>query len=186
MTRLPDLDPNNLTESQQAVYDAMRSGPRGDLGLVGPFGIWARSPTAGNAVQTLGAALRFGTELPEHIKEVAICTVGVHFKAKFEFAAHRQLALKAGVTEPVLDGIAGGNPEFGDSGERIAYAVTRQLLEDKRVTDETFAEAQNILGENGVIELVSIAGYYCLVSMTLNLFQVAVPETMADPWPNLS
>ena len=186
MTRLPPLDPENLTPDQQAVYDAMRQGPRGDLGLVGPFGVWARSPSVGNTIQQFGADMRFATtSISETVKEVAICTVGAHFRAKFEFAAHRALAMRAGVTETVVDGIRAGNPEFNDADQALAFAITRGLLDENRINDELFNQAIDAWGENGLIELTSVIGYYCLVSLTLNVFEVPLSPGMADPFPEL-
>ena len=77
MSRLSDLDPENLTPAQKSVIDAIQAGPRGRrVGLIGPYGVWVRAPEVGLAAQALGAAVRFATELAENLKEVAICTVG--------------------------------------------------------------------------------------------------------------
>ena len=94
MTRLPTPDETALSPEQREVLEAMRGGPRGSgLSLAGPFGVWVRSASVGNAVQNFGGVVRFATnDIPEDAKEVAICTVGVHFRAKFEFAAHRARA----------------------------------------------------------------------------------------------
>lgn len=187
MNRLPTPTEADLSDEQREVLEAMRAGPRGaNLSLAGPFGIWVRSPSIGNAVQNFGGMARFATnDVPEDAKEVAICTVGVHFEAKFEFAAHRGLALQAGVSEPVLDALHAGQPvSFDNEGQRLAWACASQLLVDKRVDDATYAAALEVFGENGMIELVSVIGYYSLVSMTLNMFQIPVTGTMQDPFPD--
>lgn len=187
MTRMPTPTEAELSVAQRDVLDAMRSGPRGaNLSLAGPFGVWVRSPSIGNAVQDFGGVARFATtDVPEDAKEVAICTVGIHFEAKFEFAAHRALALRAGVSEPVLDALhAGRQAAFDNDEQRLAWACASQLLEVKRVDDATYAAALEAFGENGVIELVSVIGYYALVSMTLNIFQIQVSGAMDDPFPD--
>ena len=96
MSRLSLLEVDDLSAEQRVIYDAIQSGPRGAMGLAGPFGVWVRAPAVGNAIQQLGAAARFATSLDEATKEIAICTVGAHFKAKFELAAHKNLAQRAG------------------------------------------------------------------------------------------
>ena len=185
MSRLSPLSESDLTPQQRVVFDAIRDGPRGARGLVGPFGVYVRAPGVGNAAQALGAAVRFGTELPENVKEVAICTVGAFFRSRFEFAAHAALARRAGVAESVLEALRTGDaPAFDDDHERIAHTVTRQLLERHRVDDATYAEAEATLGETQLVELVATVGYYCLVSLTLNLFQVPLGDDMADPFPD--
>ena len=189
MTRLKAMTVKDLTPEQKAVHDAIQKGPRGKgrtIGMVGPFGVWVRSPAVGMAIQNLGAVARFTPDLPEAVKEVAICTVGAYFRAKFEFAAHRVLGLQAGVEPVVLDAIRQDiAPEIEDTGQHLAYQVARQLLADKRIDDYTFDAAMAHFGESALIELVSIIGYYCLVSLTLNAFEVDLADNMEDPWPEL-
>ena len=108
MARLSPLQESNLTEQQRAVLDAIRSGPRGNMGLVGPFGVYVRAPGVGQAAQALGAAVRFNTAIAENVKEVAICTVGAFYQARFEFAAHAELARKAGVSQPIIEALRCG------------------------------------------------------------------------------
>jgi 4-carboxymuconolactone decarboxylase len=74
-------------------------------------------------------------------------------------------------------------PEFERDDERTVHAVVHQLLNDRRVDDDTYAAAKGLLGEQGLVELASTVGYYCLISMTLNLFEVALPEGEERSWP---
>lgn len=191
MNRLEPLDINALTPEQQAVLDAMQSGPRGArhgrLGLIGPFGVWVRSPIVGNAAQAFGAVVRFESQLPENVKEAAICTVGAHFHAKFEFAAHGPMAIAAGVSETAVEAIRRGEPPtLEDDGENLAYEIATALLTDHRMSDSLYSRARETFSENELIELVTIIGYYCLVSLTLNAFEIALPDTMKDPFPDES
>ncbi len=191
MNRLEPLDINALTPEQQAVLDAMQSGPRGArhgrLGLIGPFGVWVRSPTVGNAAQAFGAVVRFESQLPENVKEVAICTVGAHFNAKFEFAAHGPMAIAAGVSENAVEAIRRGEPPtLEDNVEDLAYEIATALLTDHRMSDSLYSRARQAFSEGELIELVTIIGYYCLVSLTLNAFDVPLPDNMNDPFPDES
>lgn len=155
------------------------------MGLAGPFGVYVRAPSVGNAAQNLGAAVRFGTALSENVKEVAICTVGAHFQSKFEFAAHQALAAKAGVDEAVVEALrVGATPQFTDSREAIAHQIASELLTLRKVTDATYDNARAELSEAELIELVVTTGYYCTVSMVLNTFKVPLPDTMSDPFPD--
>jgi len=188
MTRLDPLNEAALTADQRAVVEALRSGPRarqGQLPLVGPFGVWVRSPTIGHAVQAMGAVARFNTALPERVKEIAICVVGAHYRAKFEFAAHSAMAIAAGVAPAAVEAIrTGRDPGFLDAADIASYRVASELLLQHRVSDATFADAKDRFGESGMIELVSVIGYYCLVSLTLNAFEIPVTERMTDPFPD--
>ena len=90
--------------------------------------------------------MRFQTTLPERIKEIAICTVGAHYKAKFEFAAHGPMAIAAGVPAAAVEAIRlGADPNFADPADRASYRVARELLLEHRLSDATFADAKSSL-----------------------------------------
>ena len=59
-------------------------------------------------------------------------------------------------------------------------------MDSHRLTNATYAQAISQWGEEGMIELVSVVGYYCLVSLTLNAFNVPVLDNMEDPFPDAS
>ena len=183
--RLSDLEPGDLTPEQAEVYEALRNRARGNLpGLIGPFGVWVRAPKVGKATQALGAAVRFAGSLPENVKEVAICTVGVHHQAKFEFAAHKRLAGRAGVDTEALEKLQRGQDPGLMGDEDLAYRVAQELVSAHRIEDATYAEAVAAFGEEALVELVTTIGYYCLVSLTLNAFEVPLLESMEDPFPD--
>jgi len=185
--RLTPIERDQLDTQQQAVLESIEQGPRGKgrpgIGMVGPFGAFVRSPAVGGSVQALGTAIRFGSSLPENIKEVAICTVGAHYRSKFEFSAHRRLAIQAGVEEVLLDELCNtGQAAFKDK-EATAHKVASELLNNHQITDSTYADGVSQFTENGMIELVATVGYYCLISLTLNAFQIPLEEGMTDPFP---
>jgi 4-carboxymuconolactone decarboxylase len=190
MTRLKHVERSDLDPDQMAVLEAIQGGPRGSrqggVGLVGPYGVWVRAPRIGMATQALGAAVRFETALAETLKEVAICTVGAFYHSKFEFAAHHALAVAAGVDGAALERLRLGEaPRFvGD--EALVHEVTITLLAAHRLDNELYTRAVGRFGESGLIELVTIVGYYCLVSLTLNAFQIPLARTMTDPFPHMA
>lgn len=184
MTRLAPLKPEQLNESQTQVFNAIQEGPRGAMPLIGPFNAWVRSGDIGDAIQKLGASLRFDSILAEDVKELLICTVGHHYKAKFEFAFHEQLALKAGINESILNDLKADRvPVIDDQKLKLAYLVAEQLLDTHVIDNEYYAQGIEVFGERGMLELVSIIGYYCLVSLTLNAFTIPLDEGMSDPFP---
>ena len=190
MNRLKHLEIEDLNPEQQALLRAVQNGPRaamhGRLGLVGPFGVWVRAPRVGNAAQAFGAAVRFETTLAEAVKEIAICTVGAHFKAKFEFAAHGPLAIAAGVDPAAVDAIRrGAIPELAAPAEALAYEIASTLLTRHRLSDQQYQRARAVFSETELVELVTVIGYYCQISLTLNAFEVPLSEHMADPFPEV-
>ena len=151
MSRLSKLDPEGLSPEQIAVIDAIEAGPRGRrVGLIGPYGVWVRAPKVGLPAQALGAAVRFATELVENLKEVAICTVGAFYQARFEFAAHKNLALAAGVDNRSLECLRmGEEPDF-EGDEALVHQLTRELLKNHHISNVTYNERGRIAGRNAV------------------------------------
>lgn len=180
MTRLPPLDLEQLTPEQQAVADAIRSGPRG--GLRGPFEAWLRSPGLAQPAQQTGAYCRFGTELTGDARELAILLTGKHWKAQFEFWAHARIARDEGLPEAVIEAIrTGKTPTLDRPDLQLIYDVVTEYFATHRLSQATYGRALGLLGERGLVDLVGIVGYYGLVSITLNVFEVAVPEGEQEP-----
>ncbi len=184
------VDPTDLTEDQQTLWDGLTEtrGSGVDLvdqngHLVGPFNAWLHVPKIGRRLSSLGAYLRFRTSIERRLSEVAICTVGAHWHSEFEFFAHAPMALEHGVDQSVIDALRAGEvPAFAEHDEQVVYEVARQLLSDRRVTDSTYAAAEALLGEEGMVELVALIGYYCSISMLLNLFEVPLPPGEPMLW----
>ncbi len=185
--RLTVPNEEDLNDAQQALRDAVlgsRKGLGAEVWGRGPFGVWQHAPNVGHAALDLGAAVRFDTEIAADVREVAICTVGAHYKAKFEFAAHRAIGIAAGLEAEALDRLAEGRDPQWTGDLELAHRYTVTLLEDKRVSADLHDELVTCFGEHGAVELVTTIGYYCLISLTLNAFEVPLPNEMQDPWPN--
>ncbi len=179
--RTPVLDEAALSPAQQAVFDAIKSGPRGVV--QGPLRIWLQSADLADKAQALGAFCRYGTSLPPNLSELAILVMGAHWQAGFEWAAHAPIAIKAGVNPAVVEAIRQGEtPVFADAQSRVIHAFASELLQNRRVRDETYAEAVQLFGTQTVVDLVGILGYYTLISMTIAVFDVPLPDGWADPF----
>jgi 4-carboxymuconolactone decarboxylase len=121
--------------------------------------------------------------MPPTLREVAILCVAVHWRAQYEWWAHVRIARKEGLDETVINAIlTGEKPTETELGVQAVTAFARETLDDKRVTDATFADAMARLGERGVVDLTTLLGYYCMVSASLNVFQVPVPKGEMPPF----
>ena len=181
--RYDDLEPDG-----QQVWDGV-VGSRGaelvdaDGGLVGPFNAFVHAPGVGRRLSSLGATLRFGTSIDRRLTEVAIITVGARWKAEFEWYAHSRMAREHGVPDAVVDAIGRGeDPPFSDGDERTVYLAARQLTDDGRLDAAVYDAAQQLLGDAGLVELVSLCGYYTLISFLLNAFEVPLPPDGTPAW----
>lgn len=182
MSRLLPLDPSAMNAEQRSVYDAIASGPR--KGVRGPLAIWLHRPQLANAAQALGQYCRYDSSLPSRLSELAILLLGRHWLAEYEWAAHKPFALQAGVALTVIDAIRDGHePVFAQRDEALVYAFVRQLHQQRAIDDALYAEIAAVLGQDGLLDLVGVAGYYTLISMTIKVFQVPPPDGVAAELP---
>lgn len=182
MPRLPDIDPARLDPEQRRVHDAILSGPRGIV--EGPLRVWVNNPGLADKAQALGAYCRYGTSLPQRLSELAIIVTGAHWRAGFEWAVHGPIALKAGLDPEAVEAIrTGGTPHFARTDEAAVHAFASELLVTRRVSEATYRTALDALGQTGVIDLVGVLGYYGLISMTIQAFEVPLPDGVTDPFP---
>jgi 4-carboxymuconolactone decarboxylase len=180
-TRFPPLTPDEMTDEQRAVVDAIQSGPRG-AGLRGPFNALLRSPALCDLVQRVGAYVRFGSSIPAPLNELAICMAGRKWGAQYEFYAHRRLGIEAGLNPSILDAVAAGRrPSEMGGDETLVYDFVGDLLSTGAVGDSAYGAVLERFGERGVMDLVGAVGYYSLVSMVLNVAQVPLPQGETPP-----
>jgi 4-carboxymuconolactone decarboxylase len=189
MSRLPFVRYDDLNADGQQVWDGI-VGSRGSQlvndegGLSGPFNAFVTAPDVGRRLSSLGATLRFGTSIERRLTEVAIITVGARWQSEFEWHAHSRMAREFGVPDAVVDAVSRfEDPPFEADDERVVYTAARQLGQDGYLDTATYAAAQQLLGDAGMVELVSLCGYYSLISFLLNAFNVGLPPGASPVWP---
>ena len=194
MSRISYITPDRFTEAQERLFKSITGGKRGegrapeDLlnsegGMSGPFNPWLRTPVLGDAAQRLGETVRFESTLPPQLRELAILIVAAKWKAQYEWWAHERIARREGLDEGVIESVKSETvPDFSNPTETVVYNFAHELLDQHRVSDSLYDEAVELLSETGVAELVILLGYYTLVSMTLNVFEVPVPTGEDAPF----
>ena len=183
--RFPAIKPEDMTPAQKKVADAILAGPRKSMG--GPFNAWLRSPELADKLQAVGEQVRFRSSLPARLSEFAILITAREWDADYEWYAHYPLALKAGLKPGIAAAVAKGRRPAGMAADEAAvYDFMGELRRTRRVSDPTYARAQKALGDQGVIDLVALSGYYDLVSMTLNSAEVQPPEPGPLPLPKMA
>ena len=172
--RLRQLDKSGLDDEQTAIYDAIVTS-RGNAD--GPFRIWLHSPTLADRAQSLGELLRFNSSLDARLSELAILVTARFWDCQVEWSLHEPHALKAGVNAAIIESIRTNQfPQFSKDDEQTVYEFATELLCNRFVQDRTYADAVEDLGETRTVELTALVGYYGLVAMTLNAFQVPLPD----------
>lgn len=170
-SRLTPLDESRMDDAQRQVLGEILSGPRGNLD--GPFLAWIHSPELANHAQRLGAFCRYGTRLELRLTELAILFTAAWWQSQAEWQIHEPIARQAGIGEDIIEALRSGHaPNFAHADEALVYRLGKTLYATKRVDDALYAEAVDAFGEPAVVELVGVFGYYALVAMTLNVFEV--------------
>jgi alkylhydroperoxidase family enzyme len=186
--RLKLVDPAKLTPEQKPLYDDMKKGIetsfkgfqaiREDGVLIGPWNPWLRFPKIGGAVWNLVKALATEPTLPKSVREVAILVTGTHFNSGYELYAHVLVAELRGLDDATISTIVSGQrPTSLSEDEACAYDVTASLVRGGVLPELVYQNAVKRFTENGAAELIYLVGLYCMVSTTLNGFDVPVPET---------
>jgi len=185
-SRFPIIQPADMTAEQKKLFDTIVGGPRaqnygndpaGHVLRSGPFNAWLRSPEFGLKLQAVGEQIRFHSSIPRRLNEFAILITAREWTSQYEWYAHHILAMKAGLDPQIAEDLANGKrPANMKEDEAAVYDFLIQLHHNRRVDDAAFNRVKALYGEQGVIDLVGVSGYYVAVSMTLNVAQVPLPE----------
>ncbi|KAB0550123.1 carboxymuconolactone decarboxylase family protein [Pseudomonas argentinensis] len=182
MNRLAPVDPNHLSDAQREVYERIANGPR--KGVRGPLAIWLHRPELAECAQALGRYCRYDTCLDPRLSELAILMMGRHWLAEYEWAAHKPFALEAGLAPHIIDAIRDDQqPDFANADEALVYRFIRELHDKRGISDALYQEFVGQLGEEAAVDLVGIAGYYTLISMTIKVFDVPPPAGATPELP---
>ena len=171
MSRLPQFNTDDLNDEQATIYNKIVSGPRGKFG--GPFLGLIHAPHIADQVQSLGASLRFNTKLQAAYREVAILTAARFWHSEVEWNAHVVIAMEQGVPEKcILDILYDNKPSVEKSECNMVFNFCREILNQKIISQKTYQETSNSIGVEQVVELVALLGYFSLLAMLLNAFEI--------------
>jgi len=184
--RFAILTPERMNAQQKTLFETIIAGPRSQnyggeaaqrVLRGGPFNAWMRSPDLGMRLQAVGEFVRFKTSIPQRLNELAILITAREWTSQYEWHAHHALAMKAGLDPKIAEAVAANKrPENMKEDEAAVYDFCIQLHRSKKVDDTNFKRVKALFGEQGVIDLVGVSGYYTAVSMTLNVAEVPVPD----------
>ena len=178
--RLPLPAADAMTPEQRAAAQALIEGPR--KGVYGPFVPLLRSPVLLDRVAKMGEYLRFESVLEARIRELVTCAVARHVSNQFEWTMHAPLAVRAGVPEAAIESLrVGARPRDLRPDEEAALDFTRELLHSHGASDPAYEACRQALGEQGVVELAALVGYFALVSWVMNVARTPAQASAAGP-----
>jgi len=178
--RMPPIPADKMTDAQKKASAELIAGPRGQV--FGPFIPLLRSPEFMSRLQKTGEYLRYNSKLGPRLNEFVILATARIWTQQFEWNAHESLALKAGVKPEIIDAVRSGRRPAGmDADQEIAYDFLMELHQNRSVSDETYGRAVSKFGEQGVIDLVGVTGYYTMLAMIMNVARTPLPPGQQPP-----
>ena len=179
--RFPQLTLDQLTPAQRPVGEKIMK--VSSVGLAGPYNPMIRSPEMAQRMYDLLDYLRWHTSVPTRLNEFAILIQGRLWRSQVEWYAHYPLAIKAGLSEQVAADLkANKRPEGMKPDEVAVYDFCMELSTKQAVSDETFARAKQVLGDQGVVDLTALTGTYVTVAMLLSMAEEGVPPGKDPPF----
>ena len=165
--RLPPLAPDGWTPAQREVAEAMIAGPRG--AVLAPFVPLLRSPELANHVQRLGEHLRYRSAVGVRLTELAILVTAAEWQQAVEWTIHVPIAERAGVAPATVAALRRGERPAGLAVDEAAvYDVCTELHRQRCISDATWSRALALFGEQGLVDLIGVNGYYALLAMVMN------------------
>src|SRR5436190_14113178 len=171
LSRLPLVAREAMDEQGKRFYDAVTSPQRRTLvGLQGPSGIWLHSPELGERVRAVNQYLRFETTLERRLTELAILVTARELDNQFEWTAHEPAALKEGLDPGIIAVVKQRKPTAGlGTKETLIIDLGRKLFRERKVDPDTFAQALEVFGSRGLVELAALMGNYAATAIMLNM-----------------
>ena len=178
MGRITPLTEAEMSEEQKRIA-AEIAGPRSGLAR-GPFPVWLKTPDLIDRINRLAVYFKEERALPARLRELAILVNARHWTSQYQWHVHLRHARRLGIDEAVLAAIAEQRePDFARADERAVYDFAREMYQAGDIGDATYRAALDVLGEQGVIELVSLLGFYSLIAVSIKGFDVGLPEGQA-------
>jgi 4-carboxymuconolactone decarboxylase len=183
--RMPVIPPDKLTDAQKKALEQFAS-KRGAPPARGPFLALLRSPDVMTPAEILGEYLQFKTVLPPKLRELVILITARQWTQDTEWNSHVNIAVKDGLSPELAKALAAGERPVGMADDEAAvYDFCDELHRNQSVSDATYARAVAKFGEQGVVDIISVNGYYTWFAMIMNSVR-ATPFTPLPGMPTLA
>lgn len=180
--RLPPIPEDKWTAAQKEAAHELYSSRRAATSVTGPFVPLLRSPEFMTRLQKTGEYLRYQNAIGPKLTEFVILVTSRHWTQQYEWRAHAPLGQKAGIKPDIIAAIAQGRRPGGMAeDEEIAYDFTTEVLHNHSVSDATYARALKRFGEQGVVDMTGLSGYYSVLAMVMNVARTPLPGSGAPP-----
>jgi 4-carboxymuconolactone decarboxylase len=178
--RMPPIPADRLTDAQKKAIEEFKAARAVDIS--GPFVPLLRSPEVMSRARAMGDYLRFKSSLPPRLSEFVILLTARRWTQQYEWNAHLPLALQGGLKDEIVAAIAAGRrPAAMAADEEAIYQLWDEVQRDQGASDATYANARDRIGEQGIIDVLGITGYYTTLAMVMNTTRTPLPAGVKPP-----
>ncbi len=178
--RMPPIPADRLTDAQKKAVEEFKAARAVDIS--GPFVPLLRSPEVMSRARAMGDYLRFKSSLPPRLSEFVILLTARHWTQQYEWHAHMPLALQGGLKDETVAAIAAGRrPAAMAADEDAIYQLWDEVQRNQGASDATYANARDKIGEQGIIDVLGITGYYTTLAMVMNTTRTPLPAGVTPP-----
>jgi len=180
MAKIGPVLREDATPEQQRVGDAIFGSRNEDYG--GPSAVLLHVPEFAERFEDLRDALIKGERLPEPALHLAALLVARFWSSQYTWWKRAEMCRVAGIPDHVIDAVRERRrPAIADPTLEVVYDYVAELLDTRRVEEETDARAQRLLGEEAVIQLVLIVGLYSMLGLVSDAFEPELPPGVPPP-----
>jgi 4-carboxymuconolactone decarboxylase len=174
MARLPDPTAT-LTGKDRAIYDDILARRRAKgVDHLGPYIPLLNHPQLARLIEQLGYYYKYESALPRDVYQFVVLILAKRSGVAFVWNDHVAAARAAGLSDDVIDGIKAGTGAFAAPFDMVsqtadcafAYRSIPPALQDKVV---------GRFGLHGLIEIVTLCGFYSMMGMVNGCFDVPLP-----------
>jgi 4-carboxymuconolactone decarboxylase len=178
--RMPPIPSDKLTDAQKKAIEEFKAARSVDIS--GPFVPLLRSPEVMSRARAMGDYLRYKSSLPPRLSEFVILLTARRWTQQYEWHAHQPLALQGGLRGEIVKAIADGRrPGAMAADEEAVYTLWDEVQRTQGASDATYARAIGTVGEQGVIDVLGITGYYTMLAMVMNTARTPLPDGVKPP-----
>ncbi|MDQ3828748.1 MAG: carboxymuconolactone decarboxylase family protein [Candidatus Tectomicrobia bacterium] len=176
MARIPPVTRDDVPDGEKSAYDEFLKS-RGSRPNVGPYSLLLHMPEMAQRLEALRTYLRGEASLPQKLQELVMITVAREMDCAFIWHAHAAAARQAGIRNDIVDAIRDKKPLPGlEPDEGTVVNFTRELLQNRRVSQTTFDGAINRFGQRGMMTLTNLIACYAVLAYNMNTYELEAPE----------
>lgn len=180
MARIDPIPLDQMTAAQRDLYERVAAAGRG--AATGPWAALLHAPRVGEGLAEIVEYLMSETLLPHRLKRLAALVISRAYTAQYQWYRHEPRARAAGLDGAIIDAIRKRvRPAFRDPSEALVYDVTSEIVYGRALSDDLYGRVVDALGEAGVIELVTLVGFYVAIAVLLVAHDVETPDGAAPP-----